>query len=125
MPLPKEIVLALTQGLLKKNNSSYLDLIPQLNISEFPDDLNMWDLAASGSEFGRKLHEQLDRAGLSKAQRAGMNNLLNAFCRMRGEDIKVGDIRALTEEELLKLSGQFDWGKPSPDTVKKVKRLLG
>ncbi len=46
---------------------------------------------------------------------------------MVGEnELTLGDIRALTEEEMVRLRGHFAWGaKPSVDSIKKVKRLFG
>lgn len=121
MPLPKDIVQRLASGEMNLD----LDVLPTLNEEVFPDSLEVWEVGASGGENGKKLHKILDIAGLSKGQRAGMTHLLGSFAKIGDEDITIGDIRALTEEELMRLRGEFKWGKPTADSVRKIKKLFG
>lgn len=129
MPLPKDVFQRLVSGDLRisgTSDSDYLDKLPTLDSSIFPDDLRVWDLAASGGEKGKKLHRLLDEAGLTKGQRAGVTHLLDSFVRVGENDLTLGDVRALTEEELTKLRGNLAWGaRPSIGSIKKIKKLLG
>lgn len=128
MPLSKDIVTRLAKGDLKFSASSasdYTNKIPTLGEDVIPDDISIWDASASGGEVGRKIHELLDQAGLTKGQRSGMTHLLDTFVKIGDSELKVGDIRALTEDELMKLRGEFSYGKPSTDSVKKIKKLFG
>lgn len=130
MPLPKDIFLQLVKGELRGttgvSNSAYADKLPTLDPTDFPDDTSVWDLSCSGGEFGKKLHELLKREGLTKGQRGGVTHLLDSFVRVGNSDLTLGDIRALTEEELTKLRGNLAWGaSPSIDSIKKIKKLLG
>lgn len=119
----------LSQGELKVPGdleSGYLYKIPTLGPDIFPDNLLVWDIAQSGSENGKILHGFLGRAGLTKGQRGGVTNLLGSFTRVGEKDLTIGDIRALTEEELIKLRGRLAWvAKPTVDSIKKIKKLLG
>lgn len=128
MPLPKEIVGMLVRGDLKTSTqgSPYLDKLPALGPDIFPDNLRIWDLSTSGGDDGRKLHRLLTEAGLSKSQRAGVTLFLGSFVRVEDGDLTLGDIRALTEEELIRLRGHyFGNARPAIDSIKKIKKLFG
>lgn len=128
MPLPDRIVEMLARGVLKVSNEpiDYLDKLPTLGSDVFPDNLRVWDVAASGGEDGKKLHKLLDEAGLTKGQRAGVTHLLDSFIKVEDNDLTLGDIRALTEDELNRLRARLAWGaKPTISSIKKIKRLFG
>ncbi len=128
MPLPKELFQKLVSGELGLSGATedYLKKLPTLNPNDFPDNIKVWSISASGSEEGKKLHKLLDEAGLTKGQRGGVTHLLDSFIKAGENDLTLGDIRALTEEELIKLRGNLSWGaKPTIESIKKVKKLLG
>lgn len=79
----------------------------------------------SGGFEGQKLHKLLNESGLSKSQRAGMTHLLSSFSEVGGSEMTVGDIRALTKEELIRLLPEMNWGPPTLQSTLKVKKLLG
>lgn len=124
MPLPKEALDILASGNLDHGSDSpelkYFKNIPSLDSAVISDDTSVLEARNSTA-----LDEALKAAGLSKAERAGMSILLNNFSSMGGQDVTVGDIRGLSETELTVLRGKFDWGRPSENSIKKVKRLFG
>ena len=129
MPLPKDIFQMLVNGELGTGNTSdsaYLDKLPTLGSEIFPDQIRVLDVARSGTNEGKILHGFLGAAGLTVGQRAGVTHLLDSFIRVGEKELTVGDLRALTEEELIKLRGHLAYGaKPSIDSIKKVKKLFG
>lgn len=109
----------------KSLESGYLSKIPTLGPEFFPDEVGIGKLHCSGLDVGEKLQRLLNEAGLSKGQCAGITNILGIFSSLDGNDLTVGDIRALTIDELLRLQSLFTWRKPTITSIRKIKKLLG
>lgn len=126
MPLPREIVIKLSRGELKipKKPEDYINKLPTISSDEIPDSINLWNIS-NRTEVGEELRSRLEKAGLSRGQRAGISHILGDMAKIGDEYLTVGDVRVLTEEELLKLQNQFSWGKPTIQSIKKVKKLFG
>lgn len=128
MPLPKDVVRQLASGELGAEClpvPGYIEIIPTLGPDVFPDEVTIRSISQSGGEEGRVLHALLRRAGLTKGQRAAITHLLGFFSMIGENKITVGDIRALTSDELMRLRKKFSWGTPSMGSVEKIKKLFG
>lgn len=92
----------------RKNMGSegYVSKIRPLHIS---DETELWDARTDA-------YDHLKNSGLNRAQRAGVTNILGSVgyvIRMdeqgnflEGYKVKVGDVRDLSDEQLLKLTGK-------------------
>ncbi|OGM11899.1 hypothetical protein A2Z22_01555 [Candidatus Woesebacteria bacterium RBG_16_34_12] len=105
----------------------YIKKIPTLTPEEFPDSVKLEDLA-SWSDYGQKLRELLQKAGLTKHQRATVTLILTSTSEVGEDRLTVGNIRELSLNDLFKLKPSFSstvFGKPGDRSLQILKTLCG
>lgn len=104
----------------KRKNMGGEDYVSKIQPLHISDETELWDARTGACEHLRNL-------GLTKGQRAGVTNILGSVGYviktdeqgnfLEGYRVKVGDVRDLSDEQLLKLTGKTG--------VKVIRALFG
>lgn len=109
-----------TQGELGLEDD-YIEKLPTLEVE---GEVRVWDVADND------LREKLGAAGLTKMQKAAVIRLLGMVGSVHNEDYEfynviVGDIRRLSDEEIMLLGSDVSRFHPGPRSVEILRRLFG